>query len=95
MAAQSESWPMIEQGIQLGKGGPRRLTLAPGGIADWIVDASSYHPTTKGGNKLFMNRLQKISNDICLVIQILNPSWRNSCLHAADSKFPWIGCSSG
>jgi hypothetical protein len=34
MAAQSQSWPMIKQGIQLGKGAPCRLTLAPGRVTD-------------------------------------------------------------
>lgn len=46
-----DNWPSIEEGIQLGKGAQRRLTMVPQKFSDWCVDASEYHPTTCEGQK--------------------------------------------
>jgi hypothetical protein len=44
-------WPSIEEGAQVGKGARRRLTLVPQKFSEWCVDASGYHPTTRGEQK--------------------------------------------
>jgi hypothetical protein len=46
-----DKWPSIEESIQLGKGAQRRLMMIPQKFSEWCVDASGYHPTTRGGQE--------------------------------------------
>lgn len=48
---QSSNWPSIGETFLVGKGAQRRLTMVPQKFSDWCVDASSYHPTTREGQK--------------------------------------------
>lgn len=84
--------PRLSRGIRLGKGAPRRLTLASGGIADWIVDASGYHPTTKGGKQIVHEQIAEDIKRHLFGDPDSESQLEESRLHAADSKLPWIGC---
>lgn len=57
--ANSEDWPSLQEGIQAGKGAPRRLTLIPQKFSEWCVDASGYHPTTLGGQEKLRLQIEK------------------------------------